>query len=82
MPGELWLEQLARAVRAQIEYVEVSPVDRGTMTLTLGAKGVVVHLAGEEKDLLKCICHNVRMLLLAAKVYGLGLSGMGGEQAA
>lgn len=49
MTGELWLEQLTRAVRARVEYVEVSPVDRGTMTFTLGGKGVVVRLAGEGK---------------------------------
>jgi hypothetical protein len=36
----------------------------------------------ENEILLKCICHNVHMLLLAAKVYGLDLSAMGGEQAA
>ncbi|HEX3465695.1 MAG TPA: transposase [Candidatus Elarobacter sp.] len=36
----------------------------------------------ENEILLKCICHNVHMLLLAAKVYGLDLSAMGGEEAA
>jgi hypothetical protein len=39
--------------------------------------------AGPENEiLLKCICHNVHMDLLAAKVYGLDLSTLGGERAA
>jgi hypothetical protein len=39
--------------------------------------------AGPENEiLLKCICHNLHMLLLAAKVYGLDITSIGGPQAA
>jgi hypothetical protein len=51
MTGEVWLEQLERAVRGRVADVGVSPVDHGTMTFTLGVKGVVVHLAGDGKVL-------------------------------
>jgi len=36
----------------------------------------------ENEVLLKCICHNVHMLLLAAKVYGLDINAMIGTKAA
>lgn len=36
----------------------------------------------ENEILLKCICHNVHVLLMAAKIYGLDITGIGRERAA
>jgi hypothetical protein len=44
--GDVWCDQLERAVRGRVDDVAISPRDRGTMTFSLGGKVVVVHLNG------------------------------------